>query len=132
MRLRASPTVQMRAVLIKAARKLRVRSPNGCEMDTKRSTDMNVSNRSETYEPKLKIGGSKFDRLCEKETKKCAPFLIQDLGSGDGKDADDCALPRHHPMMGVLIVLAAEADVTLAQTKQVDPDAHVGRYRKFE
>jgi hypothetical protein len=35
-------------------------------------------------------------------------------------------------MMGVLIVLAAEADVTLAQTKQVDPDAHVGRYRKFE
>lgn len=27
-------------------------------------------------EPKLKIGGSKFDRLCEKETKKIASFLI--------------------------------------------------------
>jgi hypothetical protein len=34
----------------------------------------------------------------------------------------------------VLIVPAAEADVTLAHTQQVDPDAHVSRcrYRKFE
>lgn len=48
MRARAPPTSQMRAVLIKAARKLRVRSPNGWDMDTKRSTDINVSNSSDT------------------------------------------------------------------------------------
>ena len=116
MRARATPTIQMRVVLIRAARKLRVRSPNGWEMDTNRSTDMNVSNRSETYREEY------WNSIHSKRGKE-----KKNLGCRDGQDADDCALPWHHPVMRVLIVLAAETDITLAQAQQVNTYAHVCR-----
>ena len=46
--------------------------------------------------------------------------------SGDGQEAHGRALPRRHPLVGVLVVLAAEADVALADAQQIDADAHVG------
>ena len=57
-----------------------------------------------------------------KEARDCS----YDLWCGDGQDSYGRALPGLHPLLGVLIVLAAEADVPLADANQVDPDAHVG------
>ena len=48
MRARVNPVAQMRQMLIMEARKVKVRSPNGCEMLINRSTDMNVKSSSDT------------------------------------------------------------------------------------
>lgn len=47
------------------------------------------------------------------------------LGSGDGQKAHGSALPRRHPLVGMLVVLAAEADVAPADAQQIYSDAHV-------